>query len=107
MSYTYGELKHTKVSDLRDIAAGIDHEAVHGYTQFRKDQLVQALCAALGIEAQEHHEVKGLDKAAIKKHIRELKGQRDSALEAHDSKQLKIIRRKIHRFKRAIHRATV
>lgn len=107
MSYTYEQLKHTKIADLREIAKDLDHEAVQGYTQFRKDQLVLALCTALGIDPHEHHEVKGLDKAAIKKQIRELKGQRDAALDKHDHKELKVIRRKIHRLKRAIHKATV
>ena len=59
MSFTYEQLKHTKISALREIAADLDHEAVQGYTQFRKDQLIHALCTALGIDAHEHHEVKG------------------------------------------------
>ena len=107
MSFSYDQLKHTKISDLRQIAADLDHEAVQGYTQLRKDQLVKALCTALGIEAHEHHEVKGLDKSAIKKQIRELKVQRDAALVKHDHMELKVIRRKIHRLKRSLHRATV
>lgn len=107
MSFTYEQLKHTKISALREIAADLDHEAVQGYTQFRKDQLIHALCTALGIDAHEHHEVKGLNKSAIKKQIRELKVQRDAALVKHDHKELKVIRRKIHHLKRAIHRATV
>jgi hypothetical protein len=51
--------------------------------------------------------VKGLNKSAIKKQIRELKVQRDAALVKHDHKELKVIRRKIHHLKRALHRATV
>jgi len=107
MSYTYEQLKHTKVADLRDIAKGLDHEALQGYTQLQKDQLVLALCTALGIDPHEHHAVKGLDKAAIKKQIRELKNDRDVAVGKHDHRELKVIRRKIHRLKRAIHKATV
>jgi hypothetical protein len=30
MSYTYDELKHKTVGELRDIAAGIEHEALQG-----------------------------------------------------------------------------
>ena len=50
MSYTYQELKHTKMGDLRKIAEGLDHEAVRGYTQLNKNQLLLALCGALGID---------------------------------------------------------
>ena len=33
--------------------------------------------------------------------------ERDAAIEVHDSAQLKTIRRKMHRLKRSIHKATV
>ena len=39
--------------------------------------------------------------------IRELKHQRDAALEAHDQEQLRRVRRHIHKLKRQIRRATV
>ena len=48
-----------------------------------------------------------MDKAAIKASIRALKVERDEALSAGDSVQLKRIRRKIHRLKRKLHKATV
>ena len=105
MSYTYEELKHTKMGDLRKIASEIEHEAVKGYTQFHKDQLLLAVCKALGIEAHEHHEVVGVDKRAIKNEIRELKVKRDAAL--HSPKEVKQVRREIHKLKRALHKATV
>ncbi|MEE8522378.1 MAG: hypothetical protein V3T72_00480 [Thermoanaerobaculia bacterium] len=107
MSHTYEELKHTRVVDLREIAKGLEHEAVKGYSTMHKDELVQALCTALEIEAHAHHEVVGIDKASVKARIRALKAQRDEALEAKDRVTLKRIRRKIHRLKRRIHRATV
>lgn len=107
MSHTYEELKHTRVVDLREIAKGIDHEAVKGYSTMHKEDLVVALCTALDIEAHAHHEVVGIDKASVKARIRALKAQRDEALEAKDRVMLKRIRRKIHRLKRRIHRATV
>jgi hypothetical protein len=53
------------------------------------------------------HEVKGLDKAPIKKQLRELKASREEALAAHDRKKLKDVRRHIHGLKRAIRRASV
>lgn len=107
MSYTFEELKTKRVADLREIAKDVEHEAVHGYSTMHKDELVQALCAAFGVEAHVHHEVVGIDKTSIKTRIRNLKGERDAALEAHDHAQLKRIRRRIHRLKRSIHKATV
>lgn len=104
--YTYEQLKHKTVVELRDIAKGIDHEAVQGYTQLNKEHLITAISNALGIQ-HEHHDVVGVDKAAIKSRIRDLKKKREEALAAHDHEQLKVVRRTIHRLKRRIHRATV
>lgn len=104
--YTYEQLKHKTVVELRDIAKGIDHEAVQGYTQLNKEHLITAISNALGIQ-HEHHDVVGVDKAAIKSRIRDLKKKREEALAAHDHAQLKVVRRTIHRLKRRIHRATV
>ena len=100
--YTYEQLKHMKVDELREIAAGLEHEAVKGHTQLNKDHLIPALCEALGIEAHEHHEVVGIDKTKIKAEIKELKVARTAALEGKDSAGLKIVRKKIHRLKREL-----
>jgi hypothetical protein len=106
VEYTFEQLKHKTVVELRDIAKGIEHEAVQGYTQLNKEHLLVAISRALGIQ-HEHHEVVGVDKAAIKSRIRELKKKRDEAISAHDHAQLKTVRRTIHRLKRQIHKATV
>jgi len=106
MPYTYEQLKHKTLSELRDIAKDIDHEAVQGYTQLNKEHLLVALAKALGIQ-HEHHNAVGIDKSSIRARIRELKTQRAAALEAHDNAQLKVVRRTIHRLKRQIHKATV
>jgi hypothetical protein len=106
VDYTYEQLKHKTVADLREIAKGIEHEAVQGYTQLNKEHLLVAISKALGIQ-HEHHEVVGVDKAAIKSRIKELKKKRDEALSAHDRVQLKTVRRTIHRLKRQINKATV
>ena len=106
MEYTFEQLKHMTVAELREIAKGIENEAVQGYTQLNKERLVVAISKALGIK-HEHHDVVGVDKASIKSRIRELKGKRSEALAAHDHQQLKIVRRTIHRLKRQIHKATV
>ena len=106
MEITFEQLKHKTVAELREMAKGIDHEAVQGYTQMNKEHLLVALSKALGIQ-HEHHNVVGVDKASIKSRIRDLKKQRESALAAHDHAQLKTVRRTIHRLKRQIHKATV
>ena len=103
---TYEQLRHKNLADLREMAKGIEHEAVQGYTQMNKEHLVVAIAKALGIQ-HEHHTAVGIDKAGIKARIRELKTQRGAAIAAHDHAQLKVVRRSIHRLKRRIHKATV
>ena len=106
MAYTYEQLKHMTLADLREIAKGNENEIVQGYTQMNKEHLIGALAKALGIQ-HTHHDVVGIDKASIKARIRELKTQRAAAINAHDHAQLKVVRRTIHRLKRRIHKATV
>jgi hypothetical protein len=106
MAHTFEELKHKTVAELREMAKGSEHEALLGYTQMNKEHLLIALSKALGIQ-HEHHDVVGVDKAAIKARIRQLKVKREAALTAHDHAQLKAVRRNIHRLKRQIHKATV
>jgi hypothetical protein len=101
MEYTFEQLKHKTVADLREIAKGIEHEAVQGYTQLNKDHLLVAISKALGIQ-HEHHDVVGVDKAAIKSRIKDLKKKRDEAIAKHDGAELKTVRRTIHRLKRQI-----
>jgi len=103
VAYTYHELKEKNIADLREIAKGVEnHEAVQGFSQMNKDHLLPALCKALGIPVHEHHDVVGIDKPAIKAKMRELRKQRDAALESHDSDTLKSVRRQIHRLNRQI-----
>src|SRR3982074_1639489 len=106
MAYTHNELRHKTLAELRDIAKDIEHEAVQGYTQLNKEHLVVALCKALNIEMHEHHAGGGMDKGAMKSRIKDLKQKRTSAIAAHDHTQLKAVRRRIHRLKRQIHKAT-
>ena len=68
MAYTFEELKHKTLAELRDIAKGTDGEVVQGYTQMNKEHLVTALANALGIQ-HEHHEVIGIDKEEWKNEI--------------------------------------
>ena len=107
MSYTFDQLKGMTVAQLREIAAGIEHEAVKGYTQLNKEHLLAALCSALNIDTHTRHKSKvaGLDKAGIKTQMKELKKQRDAALETHDHAQLKTIRRHLHELRRSLRKA--
>ena len=98
MAHTYDELKSKTVAELREIAK----DTVQGASQMNKDKLLPALCKALGIEAFEHHDVTGIDKAALKARMRLLKKERDGALEKHDHAALKSVRRQLHHLNRQI-----
>lgn len=107
MAHTYEELKHKSVAELREIAAGLEHEAVQGYSQLNKDHLLPALCKALGIDTHAHHHVVGIDKTAIKTKIHALQKKRDEILASKERKELHGVLRQIHALKRQIRRATV
>lgn len=105
--HTFNDLKKKNVKDLRDIAKGIEHEAVQGYTQLNKEHLLEAICKALNIDMFEHHHAVGVNKAKIKSEIKKLKQKRDEAAAAGDYVQHKFALRTIHRLKRKLHKATV
>jgi len=109
MAHTYEELKKKTVEDLREMAKGIDHEAVKGFTQMNKEHLLPAVCKALGIDMHKHphHAAVGIDKGKVKARMRVLKAEKAKALEAGDSAQVKAIRREYHRLNRRIRAATV
>jgi len=96
--YTYEELKTKTVAELRDIAKGLSHEAVQGYSQLNKEHLLPALCKALGIDSRHHTHVVGeFDKSAVKARLRALKVERQAALDAHNHEKLSSVRRQLHR----------
>jgi hypothetical protein len=107
MQYTFDQLKGMTVAELREIAGGIQHDAVKGYTQLNKEHLLTALCTALNIDTHTRHKSKiaGKDKAGIKAHFKELKAARNAALEAHDHVQLKSVRRQMHECRRTLRKA--
>jgi hypothetical protein len=107
MAQTYEELQKKTVAQLREMAKAEDHELLRGYSTMHKAELLHALCQVLGIEQHAHHEVVGVNKARAKATIRELKKRREAALAAHDSVQLKHVRKRIKRLKRRIRKATV
>ena len=106
--HTYEELHKKTVAELREIAKGLEHEAVKGYTQMNKDHLLPAVCKALGVSISKHphHEAKGIDKTKVKVQLKELKAERQKAIDSGDHAQLKAIRRKYHRLNRRIRAAT-
>jgi hypothetical protein len=106
-SYSYVELKHKTVAELREIAKGIQHEAVQGATQMNKEHLLVAICKALNIDSRAHHVASGIDKTAFKKKISGYKAKGEEVLKAGDHKKLKIMRRKIHRLKHALRKAAI
>jgi len=106
MTHTFPELKHKTLVELREIAVGIT-PAVQGYTQMNKDHLLEAICTALNIDMHVHHEVKGIDKTAVKAKIREWQKKRDEALAAGDRKGLRVALDHIHSFKHQLRKSMV
>jgi hypothetical protein len=108
MEVTYQDLQHKTVAELREIAKGIEHEAVQGYTQMNKEHLIPAICKALGIDTHAHHHLaEGFDKSKVKARMRALKAERDKALEAHDNDRLRTLRRELHSLNHRIRANTV
>jgi hypothetical protein len=108
MAHTFEELKHMTIDQLREIAKGLEHDAVKGYTQMNKDHLLPAVCTALGVDYHKHphHEAKGIDKTKLKARMHVLRGEKQKAIEASDRKKLKAVRREYHRLNRKIRAAT-
>ncbi len=106
MAYTFPELKHKTLAELKEIAAGVE-PAVQGYTQMNKDHLLEAICKALNIDMHAHREVKGIDKGAVKAKIREWQKKRDEAKAAGNRANLKVALDHIHHFKHQLRKSTV
>jgi hypothetical protein len=99
MAYTYDQLSKMSVAELRKIADGIEHEAVHGHSTMHKEKLLPALCKALNIETHARHQVIGINKTAMKAEIRSWKKKRAEALTSKDYVKLSEIRQHIHDLK--------
>ena len=104
MAHTYDELHKMTVAGLREIAEAQDSDDLKGYRSLKKADLLALVCKVLGVESHEQHAVKGIDKEAIKAQMRELRVARNAAIEAHDHKELRVVRRKIHSLNRKIRR---
>lgn len=96
MTHTYEELKKLTIAELREIAKVTPHDALQGYTQLNKDHLLPALCAALGIEAHEHHSAALAEKSSIKATMRRLKEERERAMSTGDYAHLAQFRHQYH-----------
>lgn len=107
MTHTFEELKKKTVAELREIASGLNHEAVKGYTQLNKEHLLKAVCNALNIDMHQHKIVSISNKFDIKKKIKELKKKRDEYMEVRDYTELKSVRRRIHQLKRTLRKAAM
>jgi hypothetical protein len=106
-THSFHELKEKNVHELREIAKGIQHEAVQGYTQLNKDHLLLAIARALNLATHEHHALGGFDKLGAKARMRALKRQRDEALEAGDKTSIHAIRRQLHRLNHQVRSHTI
>lgn len=101
----YKDLQKMTVKKLREEAA--KHEGITGLSGMKKDELVEALSAALGIEKpKKETKAKGAkkSKSEIKTEIKKLKEDRAKAIESKDAKQLKIARFHIKKLKRELGR---
>jgi hypothetical protein len=107
MSYTLEQLREMTVAELREIAAGMKHEAVQGYTQMNKEHIITAICRALNIDTHLHHRkaATGIDKAKIKQQIKRLKQEREGVVGKSDKHQLHEIRRQLHELKHSLRKA--
>jgi hypothetical protein len=105
MAHTYEELKKKTIAELREIAKGIEHEAVQGYTQLNKEHLLPALCKALGIDTHAHHAAALAEKAAVKAKMRELNAKKASAIESGDRDLARQLRRHYHRLNHSLRTA--
>ena len=80
------ELEKMRVADLREMAK--EKTELEGVSALHKDELVAKLAEALGIP-RPHKVVEGGGKLELKQKIRELKAERQKAIDARDSAQLK------------------
>jgi hypothetical protein len=105
MTHTYEALKKKTITELREIAKGIEHEAVLGYTQLNKEHLLPALCKALGIDSHAHHAAAMAEKAAVKAKMRDINQEKAKALESGDHELLRRLRKHYHRLNHSLRTA--
>ena len=104
MAHTYEELKKMNVSQLREAAKA---EGIKGSSQMNKDKVLEVVCQHLKIDMHVHHEIVGIDKAAVKLEIRKLKKDRDQFIQDKKKEDLHKVRKQIKKLKRKLRNATV
>lgn len=109
MAYTFHDLNHMTVAQMREVAKSIEneHPDVKGYTQLNKEHLLQTLCKALKIDMFEHHHAEVENKTSIKSKIRELKQKRNEAIAAKNPHDLHAVRMEIKKLKNKLRSAMV
>jgi hypothetical protein len=107
VTHTYESLKSKTLAELREIAKGLDAEAVKGWSQMNKDHLLPLIAKVLNIDTHQHHHVEGIDKGTLKAKLHQLKRDREQAKTDGDAKRLKAIRRERHHLNRQIRAHTV
>ena len=95
-------LQKLKVDNLREMAKDIP--GVPAVTGLKKEQLIEIMADHLGVQ-RPRRVITGIQKGQLKQEIRALKKEREKVLEAHDAKELKRIRRAIHKRKRTLRQA--
>ena len=100
------DLQRMTVVKLREEA--LKHGSITGVYAMDKGQLLRALAEVFGIDmeaaARAAREQFAADKTTLKREIRALKGQRDTALASHDAEQVQGIRQGIKKRKRMLRR---
>lgn len=103
------DLQKMTVVKLRE--EGLKHPGITGVYAMHKGQLIEALAELYGIDIEAAtkaaREQFAADKTTLKREIRALKGQRDTALVAHDTAQVQQTRLNIKKRKRTLRRLAV
>ena len=100
------DLQKMTVVKLREEA--LEMGGLTGVHAMKKQELIEALAPHFGIDLEAS--VKAArqkfagDKSSLKREIRDLKAQRDAALEDHDSAAVAVARQGIKRYKRVLRR---
>jgi hypothetical protein len=103
--YTFDQLKKMTVVKLREIAQGLQNDALQGCLTMHKEQLLPMLCKVLGIGA--HHAIHAAEKVSVKATIRKLRVRRDEGLAGHDRAKVAQARVQIHALKRRLRQMAV
>jgi len=106
MAYTYDELHKKTIAELREIAKGLEDEALKGFTQMNKEHLLPLLAKALKVEMHPHAVAAGV-RREMKAKVRQLKKKQREALKAKTYDKLPALRQGIHNLKRELRKTIV